>query len=229
MLTVPNSEVYGVNLLVMSLRSSQVLAPPPKGPGDDPSLIGGGKQLVFGKELQLEFRRYRDESEGDSETRLVWVRIITEEALVRFEIMDDARLYFLVESLIDPDKFEQLAQDNELSIDFGGLAKEVENLLTEGATQGSQIQVTFFEESDGTGTLIITQSLALKSVEILKLSFQAADPERVQAHVQHRFQALGLQLYEKKLRLLEFNKILRATNPLLLRAISSPTKSPPRK
>jgi hypothetical protein len=212
----------------MSLRSSQVLAPPPKGPGKDPSLTGDAK-LVFGKELQLEFRRYRDESEGDSETRLVWVRIITETGLVRFEIMDDARLYFLVESVIDPDKFEQLHEENELSIDFGGLAAEVENLLTEGANQGSQIQVTFFEENDGTGTLVITQSLALKSVEILKLAFQAADEERVQAHVQHRFQALGLQLYEKKLQLLEFDRVLRSRNPTLLRVISSPTKSPPRK
>jgi hypothetical protein len=212
----------------MSLRTSQVLAPPPKGPGPDPSQTADTK-VIFNKEIQLEFRRYRDESEGDCETRLVWVRIMSEPTHVRFEIMDDANLYFLVESVVDEEEFDKLRVANELSIEFGGLAEEVTHLLTESAVQGSGMQVTYFDENDGTGSLIITQSLAVKSVEIFKIAFRPASSELIEAHVQYRFQKLGLALYEKKLQLLEFNKTLRSQNPMLLRVIASPSKSPARK
>jgi hypothetical protein len=119
-----------------------------------------------------------------------------------------------------------LHEANELSIDFQDFPSEVETLLTESMHSQAETQVTYNDEEDGKGTLLFTQSLNLKSVEILKLDFAPSADALVSAQAQYRFQKLAIELYRKKLMLAEFTKKMQSQNPLLLRTITSPTKSP---
>jgi hypothetical protein len=224
--TSPADSRLGRPFRVMSLKSSRSFAPPPKIPCGDPSIPPDGT-LFFDNGINLEFRRYSEEptDEGQSETQYVRFRIITHPTSVRFEIMDDNQLYFLIASVLDVPKFDILHREKHLSISFSDFPVEVKRLLTESMNTDPTLTVQYVDEADGKGSLLFTQSLNLKSVEILKLEFAPAEAALIDAQVQYRFQKLAYDLYRRKLLISEFKKQMQARNPVLLRVICSPSKA----
>ena len=205
----------------------------------DPSLVieveddDGDKKLsyydvYFEKEINLEFRNVENH---ESLSRMIRLRILTfrPDAIlkkIRFEILDDSDLYFFVESIFDAESFEKLKKEMHLLIDFDEFPKEVESLVEESQTGDTETQINFIEEKNGNGILEFVQILELRSVEVFRLHFVQSDPELIQQQVQYRFNQMSALLNKQKAILSEFNKQLQSKNPVLLKAVNTPTRSP---
>ncbi|OHT06542.1 hypothetical protein TRFO_25432 [Tritrichomonas foetus] len=186
--------------------------------------------LFFEKEINLEFRNFEN---NESLSRVVRIRIMTYRddmvlKQIRLEILDDSDLYFFVESIFDEEKFEQMKNDAQLLIDFDSFPEEIRDLIEDSQINDSESQIVFIEENDGSGVMEFLQILELKSVEVFKINFVPSDPEFIQLQVQYRFNQLYGQLAKNKAILHEFNKQLQSKNPILLKSINTPSKSPRR-
>jgi hypothetical protein len=186
--------------------------------------------IKFDEEFTLEFRG----QDVDSAMRFIRFRILThheEEHLtsVRFEIQDDADLYYFVESAFNEREFRRLKQANELLVDFPDFPDAVEKLLKDSLKTQSEITVIFYEEGNGTGTLEFNQLLDLRAVEIFKIRFTEAPPEFIAKQVQHRYEKLNFEFRQRKLMLAKFKQEMQSRNPILYRAIDPRLKTSPRK
>ena len=195
----------------------------------DPSLEMG-YELQFDKELSLEFRNYENQ---ESETKMVRFRILTkpdekteELGYVRFEIIDDADLFFFVEAQFNPDEFEQMKKEDQLLIEFEDFPREVQTMLEDSLKPSSESEVKFVEDEDGSGVMEFNQLLDLKSVEIFRLKFVPSQPDFVGEQAQYRYSVLAFELARKKALCAEFTRQMQSKNPILLRAINSTGKSP---
>ncbi|OHT00903.1 hypothetical protein TRFO_32285 [Tritrichomonas foetus] len=185
-----------------------------------------GFSCIFNKELNLEFRNFETQ---ESTSRIVNFRILVKIGSsleqIRFEVMDDADLYYFFEAIFDQELFNEMREKDQLTIDFSEFPLEVINLLQDCQKNDSETQITFVEENDEakSATMEFLQILELKAVEIFKIRFIPSDPLFVQDQVQYRFDQINKQLAYKKAYLTEFDKQIQSKNPILYKAL---TKSP---
>ena len=210
----------------------------------DPS-VELGYEIVFDDSLSLEFRNYE---KAVSEPRLVRIRILTkkwpadhEKARdaadenapfdeVRFEMFDDADLFFFAEASFTIDDFKQMKVADQLLISFAEFPQEVQTMLVEGSKEsGDEGRVKFIEEEDGSGVMEFDEILELKSVEIFRIKFQLSDQEFAQQQAQYRYSVLAFEVARKKALVTEFHRQMQLKNPILLKAISTHGKSPRKK
>lgn len=195
----------------------------------DPSLRNTGYEMLYCKSINLEFRVYSETSESnESGTKAVWVRIFTKKgdnnkiSEVRFEVMDDADLYFFYESVFDENTFNEMKDEDQLLINFSEFSNNVTELLNESESSDSQTQITFVQENNNTMTMEFLQILELKAVEIFKIKFIPSNPEFVQDQVQFRYNKIKELLKYKKEFLTEFDRQVQSKNPILARSLKSP-------
>ena len=185
-------------------------------------------EVFYDKEISLQ---YRNSENQESLDRVVRLRVMTykEDTILqqmKFEILDDSDLYYFVESIINEEKFRQLKKEYQLNIDFESFPDEVRFMLDDCQTTDGETQVIFVEENDGSGAMLFSQALDLKSVEVLKLKFDLVDPEFVQKQVQYRFDQMRAFLDKNKAILAEFNKQMHSKSPILLKSINNPSRTP---
>lgn len=211
---------------------------------EDPS-VKRGYEIVYDDSLSLEFRSYE---KAESEARLVRIRILTKKGLeedqskksddddkkapfdeVRFEMFDDADLFFFAEASFTLADFEQMKVADQLLINFADFPQEVQTMLVEGSKEGGdEGRVKFIEEEDGSGVMEFDEILDLKSVEIFRIKFSISDQEFTQEQAQYRYSRLAFEVARKKALVAEFHRQMQLKNPILLKAISG-GKSPRRK
>lgn len=195
----------------------------------DPSLRNTGYEMIFCKSINLEFRVYNETVDtNDSGTKAVWVRVFTKKgdnnkmSDVKFEVMDDADLYFFYESVFNNESFNKMKEEDQLLIDFSEFPNNVMELLNESESSDSQTQITFVRENNNTMTMEFLQILELKAVEIFKLKFEPSNPEFVQDQVQFRYNKIKELLKYKKEFLTEFDRQVQSKNPILAKSLKSP-------
>ena len=195
----------------------------------DPSLRNNEYEIIFCKSINLEFREYRETSDtNESGTKAVWVRVLTKKGdnnkidEVKFEVMDDADLYYFYESVFDENSFQKMKDEDELLINFQEFPNNVTELLNESDSSDSQTQITFLHEDGPFMTMMFQQILELKAVEIFKLKFVPSKPEFVQDQVQYRYNKIKELLKYKKEFLTEFDRQVQSKNPILAKSLKSP-------
>jgi hypothetical protein len=203
----------------------------------DPSLFPDESLIPhvteFDEEFTLEFRE-----KGCDVVRFIRFRILTRhekvgdvQALtsVRFEILDDADAYDIVEAAFGEREFRRLKESNALLVDFKEFPGAVQTLLKDSEKSGTEITVKFWKEGGGTGTLEFSQLLELKAIGILNITFTRASPEFISKQVQYRYEKLAFELKRKKLMLAKLKQEMQSRNPILYRAIDPHQKTSPRK
>ncbi|OHT05379.1 hypothetical protein TRFO_05966 [Tritrichomonas foetus] len=191
-----------------------------------------GFSCIFNNELNLEFRNFQTQ---ESISKVVNLRLLVKFGndleQVRFEVSDDSDLYYYFESIFDRDQFNQMKEQDQLTIDFEDFPIEVMNLLQDCQNNDSETQVTFVEENDPSdpskiyATMEFLQILELKAVEIFRIRFTPSDPEFVQDQVQYRFDQITQKLAYKKAYLKEFDNQFKTKNPILYRTVAKGPRS----
>ncbi|KAK8900052.1 hypothetical protein M9Y10_002375 [Tritrichomonas musculus] len=195
----------------------------------DPSLRNTGYEIIFCKTINLEFRVYKDTSDSnESGTKAVWVRVLTKKGdnnkmiQVKFEVMDDADLFTIYESVFNEQSFNEMKAEDQLLIDFQDFPNNVTELLNESESSDSQTQITFVQEDDQSMTMEFLQILELKAVEIFKLKFIPSNEVFIQDQVQFRYNKIKEMLKYKKEFLTEFDRQVQSKNPILAKSLKSP-------
>jgi hypothetical protein len=193
----------------------------------DPS-IGPTDELFFEHEFALEFRAASD----GLQSRFIRFRIInTRDEVskdlmsVRFEICDDADLYFCLTSTVTNDDFEKLKATTGFLIPFSEFPAELKSLLVHGSQIRTDITVCYWEDGDR-GVLEFNQLFELRAIEIFKLHFTAIDPQELTGHVQYRYDKLSFDLAQKRAILHETTRLIHARIPVIFRKVESRASSP---
>ena len=95
----------------------------------DPSLELG-YEIIYDKSLSLEFRNFERQ---EAESRLVHLRVLVKKegrvlTEVRFEMFDDADLFFFIEATITGDDFEKLKQEDQLLLEFAFINEVIDHM-----------------------------------------------------------------------------------------------------
>lgn len=192
-------------------------------PNIDPS-ISFGYEITYDKELSLEFRNPQNE---ESENKFVRVRVLVSKENkvlkeVKLEVMDDGKLFFLVESVFTEETFKTMSEEHELRISFDGFPVEIANMLDQSlSTNEESYTVTFVENNDNTFTMNFLQMTEFKAVEIFSLNFVPSNDDLIQLHAQYRYTQMFNQLQLKKKMLQEFKSQMESKNPTLLKTMNS--------
>lgn len=195
----------------------------------DPSL-DLGYEIIYDKSLSLEFRNFERQ---EAESRLVHLRVLIKKdgwalSEVRFEMFDDADLFFFIEATITGDDFEKLKKEDQLLLEFSEFPGEVIRMLEDSMNSSDESSVKFIveDEDEGSGVLQFDQILEIRSVEIFHIKFERSEPLFIQTQAQFRYSTLAFNVARQKAMCVELNKQMHAKNPVLLKTITG--KSPQR-
>jgi hypothetical protein len=195
----------------------------------DPSLEEHD-EVLFHENFTLDYRTRANQSVPF----YVHFRIITRRSeskshpleQVKFEIFHDQDLYFFVEAVFLASQFDEFKRTSELTVEFGEFPQEVKKLLLDSAGRKSEVTSTLWEEEESDKpTLVFTQLLDLRAVEIFRISFQKPGPEFIDQQAQYRYEKLAYELQCKRLMLSEFKRFMQSRNPVLMRSMAKGGKS----
>lgn len=189
-------------------------------PLQDPSLADGG-EVVFDKEIPLNIRESDDPNA--EETRIVRFKIVLIKdeddgpREVNIEIFCDNDMFMFYSSKYTPDQFDQVKNNQGLTIEFAQFADMVIESLVQNVEKPEEYQMCFTETSETAGLLEFQQKLKFKSVQIFALEFEAVSDEYLKEQIQYRFDVARQGLKEARQELGSVYSMLKIKNPNVIK------------
>ena len=133
-----------------------------------------------------------------------------------FTLYKDNDVFFLKKSNLTFEDFEKLKKEQKTRINFEQFGYEIIKILKKSQEKESECMVVL-EESKTLNEcfLTFTQTIDLKNVEILTLTFNEADEELKMAHANNLFKLMKKKIEEKERERDLFNKVLREKDPIV--------------
>ena len=191
-------------------------------PFADPS-IKEGENLIYSKEINFQI----DYEGSEMERKPLIIKMITKRddddnlETVRFEISQQADIFFLYEVEYDVDSFDQLRNKEKLRTKFEEFPPTMEEILDKAAAGKDEYYVVFQSTRSGKYNLNICMPLKYKDVQIFSLEFHQSDEDLVRDQIQYRYNIVQFELRKTRIETSNFIDVLKLRDPSKYKAFKA--------
>jgi hypothetical protein len=143
---------------------------------------------------------------------------------LRLELNADSDLFFLYEAEFTAEQYQQVSEEQALTLSFDELPGALMELVRNIAQGSTEFLVDFTKTGEAQAALVFEQQLRFKRAEIIRVEFTASSPELVSQSLQFRFDVLKQKTLAAQQELLDLCAMLKIKNPSLLKQVRSPGK-----
>ena len=187
----------------------------------NPSLLHGGK-VMYDQYVPFEVLSENDQNPDIEQIRFTIIsRENNAETLefVKIELSTDQNVFFQYESEITPEAFQQIKEDQELSIDFDSLPDTIIEMIN------SKHYRFIFKQDGNNYILTFQQILKYGTVEIFSLYFRPTPSHILYEQIQYRYDEIQSRIKKGKAEIANLYAILDVKTPSPKRS-PRPIKSP---
>lgn len=195
-------------------------------PFTDPSLQDG-EEIVYCKEINFKICVNGKEEVSKPLIIKMFTKVDQFGSLekVRFEISQQADIFFLYHVAYDPEGFEKLRSEEKLKTEFNEFPEVMADILDKAAAGKNEYFVVFDKQDNGDYSLNIVMPLKFKDVPIFSLSFTQADDGLIRNQIQYRYNIVQYELRKTRLETSNFIDALKLRDPSQMKAFQH-NKSP---
>ena len=180
----------------------------PENPFTDPS-IQDGETIVYCKEINFKVVR-NDEEISKPFIIKIFTLLDDENTLkrVRFEISEQADIFFLYQVEYDDESFEKLKSKEKLKTEFSEFPEIMADILDKTAAGKNEYFVEFSHQQN-TYDLNIVMPLKFKDVPIFSLEFTQADETLIKNQIQYRYNIVQYEIRKTRIETSNFIDALK--------------------
>ena len=174
----------------------------------DPSLEGN-KKVFHQRKINLKLKENNNETNFECILRFI---TNSEEELnyLRIEITLENDLFFFVKSEFSKKDFSNYQKKKDLSCSFNEFPIEILNLLDKNTPENNDFLINLIKEEDFKYTLIFSQKLAIKIVNLFDIEFIGESEEFLKNQIQYRFDLTRSELQQALNQKSELLKMLKS-------------------